>query len=338
MTAAEQNLEWNSLGKKSPLIVGEVLFDCFSDGRKILGGAPFNVAWDLQGLGAAPLLISSVGDDDEGTQVRQAMVEWGMKTRTLQISSRLPTGRVEVQVDDGQPTFEILDERAFDDIQPPNLAAFGEAFSLLYVGSLAFRHEPSRSTIRYLIRESGLPRFVDINIREPWFSREWMSDLLSDACWVKLNDHELAWLADRSIHSDNDIRQAVDRLRRLFHIRQFFITCGERGAYAVSESGEVTYQPAPKPAILVDTVGAGDAFAAATILRLHAGLSGPAADVPSVQADEMISETLKMAVAFASHTCTIKGATTTDLGHYAPYRQNQASTLSTLRIEVRGTS
>ncbi len=37
-----------------PVIFGEVLFDCFSDGNSVLGGAPFNVAWHLQAFGLSP--------------------------------------------------------------------------------------------------------------------------------------------------------------------------------------------------------------------------------------------------------------------------------------------
>ena len=33
------------------IIFGEVLFDTFPDGTAVLGGAPFNVAWHLQGFG-----------------------------------------------------------------------------------------------------------------------------------------------------------------------------------------------------------------------------------------------------------------------------------------------
>ena len=33
-----------------PIIFGEVLFDIFPDGNQVLGWAPFNAAWYLQGL------------------------------------------------------------------------------------------------------------------------------------------------------------------------------------------------------------------------------------------------------------------------------------------------
>ncbi len=52
-----------------PVIFGEVLYDCFPDGQAVLGGAPFNVAWHLQGFGRAPLFISRVGDDPLGHHV-----------------------------------------------------------------------------------------------------------------------------------------------------------------------------------------------------------------------------------------------------------------------------
>jgi fructokinase len=43
-----------------PVIFGEVLFDCFPD-RRVLGGAPFNVAWNLHGLGAEPAVRGRSG-------------------------------------------------------------------------------------------------------------------------------------------------------------------------------------------------------------------------------------------------------------------------------------
>jgi fructokinase len=51
----------------STVIFGEVLFDNFPD-KQVLGGAPFNVAWHLQGFGDNPLFISRVGDDSRGRE------------------------------------------------------------------------------------------------------------------------------------------------------------------------------------------------------------------------------------------------------------------------------
>lgn len=77
-------------------LFGEVLFDHFPDGKQVLGGAPFNVAWHLQALGQAPLFISRVGTDPEGEQIRRSMDDWGMDLGGLQTDPALPTGRVSV--------------------------------------------------------------------------------------------------------------------------------------------------------------------------------------------------------------------------------------------------
>ncbi len=86
-----------------PVIFGEVLFDRFPDGNSVLGGAPFNVAWHLQAFGARPLLISSVGDDELGAEIRQTMQDWGMDDSGLQTDAAHPTGTVEVSFNAGEP-------------------------------------------------------------------------------------------------------------------------------------------------------------------------------------------------------------------------------------------
>ena len=83
---------------KRPLVFGEVLFDCFPDGAEVLGGAPFNVAWHLQGFGQEPLFVSRIGDDIRGNQIRAAMSDWGMSLSGLQLdtshATRIAAGMV----------------------------------------------------------------------------------------------------------------------------------------------------------------------------------------------------------------------------------------------------
>ena len=98
-------------------IFGEVLFDHFPDGTRVLGGAPFNVAWHLQAFGQSPHFISRVGNDSAGEAIRNAMHEWGMDTRGLQTDPARPTGRVEVSFVDGEPTYDIVHPCAYDAIE-----------------------------------------------------------------------------------------------------------------------------------------------------------------------------------------------------------------------------
>lgn len=80
--------------KGNPVIIGEVLFDVFPQGESVLGGAPFNVAWHLQGLGLKPMMISAVGDDHHGEQVIQKMEHWGMDVQGMQLDTQI--GRAHV--------------------------------------------------------------------------------------------------------------------------------------------------------------------------------------------------------------------------------------------------
>lgn len=59
----------NKNQEKNLYIFGEVLWDKFPDEQKNLGGAPFNVAWNLKGFRAQPLFISAVGNDSLGDDI-----------------------------------------------------------------------------------------------------------------------------------------------------------------------------------------------------------------------------------------------------------------------------
>lgn len=72
-----------------PLTIGEVLFDHFAAGRNILGGAPFNAAWNLRGFGMQPTLVSEVSDDVDGKRIRERMTDWNMDLRDLPLQQVL---------------------------------------------------------------------------------------------------------------------------------------------------------------------------------------------------------------------------------------------------------
>ncbi|TWU41163.1 2-dehydro-3-deoxygluconokinase [Novipirellula aureliae] len=283
-----------------PLVIGEVLFDQFGDGRSVLGGAPFNVAWNLQGFGYRPQFVSAIGDDEVGKQVLDRMHGWEMDTDGVQTREDQPTGTVQVTVRGGQPSYEIVYPRAYDFIEPPLLEGSGP-FSLLYHGTLALRGERSRETIKQLAQTSTIPRFVDVNIREPWFDTAWLTELIPGSKYVKLNDEELGKISEMPVSDSSQVEAAVKAFRHQYGGEIYFITCGSQGAYAVTDQ-TITFAPAPKPEVMVDTVGAGDGFAAAAIHGVLQGLS--------------YQEILDRAVTFAARVCGMQGATTIDKSIY----------------------
>ncbi len=278
-----------------------MLFDHFPDGRKVLGGAPFNVAWNLRGFGFNPFFVSAVGDDDEGESIRQRMVRWGLDTAGLQSIAGRSTGKVTVSLVDGQPKFEIVPDQAYDFITSSEREFSADRFALLYHGSLVLRGQQTRKSLAQVIATNRLPRFVDVNIRRPHFDTGWLAELLWRAAWVKLNDDELASLSGIEIRTQQDVENGVAKLRTQYGEATYFVTCGAKGAYAVSGS-DVSFAAAPPPSSFRDSVGAGDAFASATIAGLLSGVP-----VPKI---------LASAVAFASRICGITGATSDDQSLY----------------------
>ncbi len=273
-------------------IFGEVLFDHFPDGKRVLGGAPFNVAWHLQAFRQAPRFISRVGADPEGATIRAAMRDWGMDTGGLQVDAQRPTGRVSVRFADGEPHYDIVRPCAYDAIEPVPVAS--EACRVLYHGTLALRDATSRQTVTALRANAAQTVFVDVNLRAPWWEQAVVLDVLHHADWVKLNADELALLSPTA----PDAAAFLDE----YELQGLVLTRGGDGAEVLTANGEHCAVRPRASVEVVDTVGAGDAFAAVMIL----GLTN----------DWSLALTLRRAQAFASSLVGQRGATVADPDFY----------------------
>lgn len=274
-------------------IFGEVLFDHFPDGSRVLGGAPFNVAWHLRALGENPAFISRVGDDVQGDEVRSAMQSWGMRTDMLQNDADLPTGRVSVSFGaGGEPAYDIVHPCAYDAIAE----VAGSGCSLLYHGTLALRNATSRHALAILKKQCTGTVFVDVNLRPPWWQRDDVLEMVRCADWVKINHDELAAL---------DSEATVQSFITDHMLHGLVLTHGAAGAEVVMAAGErVRVQPQQNITV-VDSVGAGDAFAAVMILGL-------ASRWP-------LAVTAERAQQFASAIVGQRGATVHDPAFYRPF-------------------
>ena len=283
-----------------PVIFGEVLYDCFPDGQAVLGGAPFNVAWHLQGFGLNPLFISRVGDDPLGHRVRDAMHNHGMDASGLQLDSSHPTGKVTITMSGKNHSFEIIPDQAYDYIDQGALPPLPDS-TLFYHGSLAARSPVSAQTLAFLNTRYAGKRLVDVNLRSPWWQQQQVLELVDGAWLAKLNDEELQLLVPDADDDASRIQQLINNAG----LQLLLVTRGAAGAELLTATGD-SFRVAPDSVTeVVDTVGAGDAMTSVLVLAILQGW-------PWQQA-------LERSQAFASAIVGQRGATVEDPGFYQPF-------------------
>ncbi|NOT10543.1 MAG: carbohydrate kinase [Methylococcaceae bacterium] len=245
-------------------IFGEVLFDHFPNGATVLGGAPFNVAWHLHAFGQSPCFISRIGLDAEGESVIKAMQAWEMNYSELQLDNHYPTGAVQISFKQDEPCYQILTDQAYDFISVPDGSKFG-AGSLLYHGTLALRNEVSRQALQNIKSQHQGKVFLDVNLREPWWRKDEILQWLGEADWVKLNREEF-----QALQPDlSDMIVAMKYFRQTHDLEGLIVTCGEQGAYAINMTGEQAKVVPDATVMVIDSVGAGDAFSAIAMLGIY---------------------------------------------------------------------
>lgn len=279
-------------------VFGEALFDHFSDGQQVLGGAPFNVAWHLQAFAQSPCFISRVGLDAAGDKLKQAMQSWGMAVENLQVDPDYPTGTVRVIIDHDEPRYEILANQAYDFIAMPQLEV---QCSVIYHGTLALRSLVSQQTLQALTAHHQGKVFIDVNLRPPWWDIASVNRWLDRADWVKLNHDELSLLLPTS----NTLPAAMRLFLAKHELDVLVVTCGSRGALALNKTGDFIDVAPNSNLAIVDTVGAGDAFSAVLLLGLQLGWSLPL--------------TMERAQSFASAIVTQTGGTVQNVNFYRPF-------------------
>lgn len=292
--------------KRIVALFGEVLVDAFPD-RNVLGGAPFNVARHLRAFGLDPLLITRTGNDEIRDELLETMTGFGMDIRGVQNDMTRESGKVVVHIDGNDHSFDILPECAYDHIHAGivHMIALAVRPEMIYFGTLAQRSEASRRALTALLSSSRAPRLLDINLRKPWYELSTIKRSLKRADIVKMNEEELALVSSMLRLSGKTPEEHAAALVLQFNLERILVTCGEKGAWQLGRGGRKMQAAGRRSGKFVDSVGAGDGFAAVLI-------TGALQE----WADDL---TLARATDFAAAICTIRGAIPYDEDFYAPF-------------------
>lgn len=234
-----------------------------------MGGAPANFAYQARALGAESYIASAVGDDVQGREILETLSDRRLDRRYIAVMSALPTGTVTVGLDDkGIPRYAIRDNVAWDALPwTTGLSLLaGKAEAVCY-GTLAQRRGLTRATVRAFL-EATRPSCVtvlDLNLRQTYYGREIVRDLLRLSRVLKLNGEELLTVA-RLFSISGAETDILVRLRDLFSLDLIALTKGEKGSRLLGRDGDSVHPGFPVD--VADTVGAGDAFSAALVMGL----------------------------------------------------------------------
>lgn len=244
--------------------IGETLWDVLP-GEKHVGGAPLNFSYIASLLGDHAVIASRIGDDALGAELMREISLRGLDTKYIQQDAELPTGRAEVKVSAaGQPTFEIVQPVAWDAIEcTREWEALAERADAVCFGTLAQRSTASREAIHAFLRKTRADcvAIFDVNLRAPFYSVERIIDSLERATIAKINEDEFVEIAPMAGLPNIASSENLQAFARKFHLQMVCLTRGDRGSLLVTPEDAVEH-----PGIEVevrDTIGAGDAFAAA---------------------------------------------------------------------------
>jgi len=274
--------------------LGEILWDVLPDGRAV-GGAPANFVFHTAALGAEAILVNSVGEDANGTELIRRMEEEALSTEYIYRDAQHPTGTVTVRLDEsGVPDYTIHEGAAWDFIPwTDSCGELAKRAGAICCGTLAHRSPVSRRTLRRFLESVGknTVKVVDVNLRQHYYSKELLEQLLSDADIVKLNEVEFCRISSLFFLAGTETER-LERLLERFSLQLIALTKGGRGSRLKTPEKDSTL--AGEEITAVDTVGAGDAFAASLVLDWIQGL-----DLDLIH---------KRADAIAATVCLNKGA------------------------------
>jgi fructokinase len=245
--------------------LGELIWDMFPEGRR-LGGAPSNFAYISRLLGDGAALASRVGRDALGREAAERFERAGLSTGYLQTDDAHPTGTVGVRIGaGGEPQFNVNENSAWDYLEwTPEWERLAARADVVCFGTLGQRRPEARETIRRFL-EATRPdalRLFDVNLRHSFFTPDMLARSLRLSTVVKLNAEELSSAASMLSLCASGELEAARELLQLFDLRLVAVTRGEAGSLLVSHAGADEH-PGFRAERVADTIGCGDAFAAA---------------------------------------------------------------------------
>jgi adenosine kinase len=223
--------------------------------RREWGGCAGNIAYNLLGLGGAPVVMATIGDD--GAPYRERLATLGIAGDGLRTVAGTYTAQAFIITD--------LDDNQITAFHPgamnrshENRVADVEGIGLGIVAPDG--RDGMRSHVEGLA-SAGIPFVFDPGQGLPLFSGDELMEMIDAATYLAVNDYEGRLLAERTGLSLESLARRVEAL---------VVTLGGEGSQ-IHVDGHVLAIPAVRPAALVDPTGCGDAYRAGLLHGIATG-------------------------------------------------------------------
>jgi len=253
------------MGKKI-IAFGELIWDIFSDGKK-LGGAPMNFVYRVNALGDNGFLVSRVGKDEQGEEALNMLRHLGVTNDFVQIDPELPTGKATIRIgSEGRPVYQIESNLAFDHIElSDDVLKLVKDADCLFFGTLVQRCDISRNTLQEIIAAvPGSLKFLDMKLRKNSYTPAVIEQSLRVADILRVKENELYLLKNEIGLFEYESKALAAELINEYQLDVVLVTRGKHGAFALDSHGNF-YEDGGYVIDLLDTVGSGVAFSAGFI-------------------------------------------------------------------------
>ena len=289
------------------LCFGEILIDRFENKStkkttSYVGGAPFNVAYQIHQLGHSSLFVGNVGDDKEGAFIRQFFKEMNLPETGLTTIKKKRTTIAKVSLQGSERSFVFEREDLTDTLFPSSALDFISNADVIHIGSFLLSTKESQTYLKEIIstcKAQGKLLSFDINYRSDIFKNKTEALTAYKTFYPQFDIVKFSFDELQLFTGEDDLEPALKKLEKGPKI--YLVTLGKKGSVAYYNNKLVKANSIPVKS--VDTTGAGDAFFGTFLanidsLGLHETLFLPS----------LLQSTLKYANIAGALTTTKKGA------------------------------
>ena len=244
-----------------------------------VAGAEYNVAVGLSRLGHQPLYCTRLGKDPMGQKIREGFSANGIDSSLVMEAEGELTGfMLKGFTPGGDPDIAYYRKNsAAAGITPEDIdrLALEDCGWLHVTGIFPAISKTALAATRRLIgraREMEIPISFDPNLRpQLWASQEEMVDTLNEL--ARSADTVLPGIGEGKLLTGQDTPEGIAGFYHRLGAKNVVVKVGEKGAFYAENEGESGWSPALPVSRVVDTVGAGDGFAAGVVSALAEGLT-----------------------------------------------------------------